>query len=595
MPTREESDLQEQAERALREGRPAEALGCYRRLLNNVRALGGVYEKWLAGMLAACRELGKRHMGGISLLALRRFDEAQRCFDPTSSPFEWALCAEFLGRFQDAAAVFHTAGLPASAAMALERAGDAPGAVVEWRASLGHERLRGHPYETALVHFNLARVLRQLGDNKQARAEAATTQRLLEGCADDFETRGERERALDCYGVLLRLGKDAGSFENVAEGTLNSIRLLAGGEQRLLVLQYYDDFLEFASAVGEWHAAAQLACEAADFSVSLGLRYERAYRQRAVSLWHEAARQNSLANGAPEVSENALVASIDVAASLGDLHMIGRLYSALAELDLPAAKKARYTELAARRRGSSPSPPIEPPPSEHLRRQDAYPDVWLQDLVEWELAGHPVWVLARLVVAPQALIAANRAALRALLVAADEDLSLDDASRSAQLALALGEVMVYEVLRPIEELATHPAALVRAAAASAAGRTPHRRSFGIVRRALADSDPTVRREAVQALRALHFRDALASLTRFFRESADAEARQAALDAIGQIDTLEAGLFLLDVVRQWPGAVGETALRYLQGRQTPGLAGMLRHAAMVESGPVRAAFEALLQG
>jgi HEAT repeat protein len=116
-----------------------------------------------------------------------------------------------------------------------------------------------------------------------------------------------------------------------------------------------------------------------------------------------------------------------------------------------------------------------------------------------------------------------------------------------------------------------------------------------VRRALADSDPTVRREAVQALRALHFRDALASLTRFFRESADAEARQAALDAIGQIDTLEAGLFLLDVVRQWPGAVGETALRYLQGRQTPGLAGMLRHAAMVESGPVRAAFEALLQG
>ena len=425
--------------------------------------------------------------------------------------------------------------------------------------------------------------------------ESTTAQRLLEACADDFETRGERDRALDCYGVLLRLGKDTGSFENLAEGYLNSIRLLAGSEQRSLVLQYYDDFLEVASAAGEWHAAAMLAGEAADFSVGLGQMYHRYYRQRAVSLWHEAARQNLLAGGPVEVSENALAASIDVAASLGDLHIIGRLYSALAELDLPSDKQARYAELAARRRGSRPSPPVESPPAEHWRRQDAYPEVWLQDLVEWELAGHPAWVLARLVVQPQALIATNRAALRALLVAADEDFSLENAGRSAELALALGEVMVYEVLRPIEELASHPAALVRAAAAAAAGRTPHRRSFGIVRQALADSDATVRREALQSLRALHFRDAFASLAQLFRESADGEARQAALHAIGQIDTLEVGLFLIDVARQDPGAAGETALRYLRGRQTPGLASMIHHAAMVESGSVRKALEALLEG
>jgi HEAT repeat protein len=137
--------------------------------------------------------------------------------------------------------------------------------------------------------------------------------------------------------------------------------------------------------------------------------------------------------------------------------------------------------------------------------------------------------------------------------------------------------------------------LVRAAAAAAAGRTPHRRSFGIVRQALADSDATVRREALQSLRALHFRDAFASLAQLFRESADGEARQAALHAIGQIDTLEVGLFLIDVARQDPGAAGETALRYLRGRQTPGLASMIHHAAMVESGSVRKALEALLEG
>jgi tetratricopeptide (TPR) repeat protein len=593
MLTRDEIVLQEQAERALREDRPAEALGCYRRLFNNVLALGGAYETWLAGALAACRKLHQRRIEGILQLALRRFDEAQACFDPASSPYERALCAEAAGRFQEAAASLHDANLPVSAAMALERAGAGPGALIEWRTALRHERMRGHPYQAALLHFNLARVLRSLGDT-HAREETTIAQRLLEACADEFETRGESDRALDCYGVLLRLGKDAGSFENVAEGTLNTIRLLASSEQRLLVLQYYDDFLEFASQAGEWHAAALLACEAADFSVSLGSRVQRYYRQRAVSLWHEAARQNLLLGGPVEVSENALVASIDVAASLGDLHMIGRLYSALAELDLPATRKARYADLATRRREASPSRPAEPPPLEHWRRQDAYPEIWLQDLVEWELAGHPSWVLARVLVQPQALVATNRAALRALLVTADDDFSPNNASRSAELALALGEVMVYEALSPIEDLASHPAALVRAAAAAAAGRTPHRRSFGIVRRALSDADATVRREALQALRALHFRDAFASLARLFRECADAETRLAALDAIGQIDTLEAGLFLLDVVRQEPGPLGETALRYLRARQTPGLARVVHHAAMVESGPVRTALEALLE-
>ena len=100
---------------------------------------------------------------------------------------------------------------------------------------------------------------------------------------------------------------------------------------------------------------------------------------------------------------------------------------------------------------------------------------------------------------------------------------------------------------------------------------------------------------MQAVRALHFRDAFAALAQLFRESADIEACQAALDAIGQIDTLDAGLFLLDVVRQGPGVASETALRTLRGRQTPGLASMIHHAATVETGSVRRALEELLQG
>jgi tetratricopeptide (TPR) repeat protein len=585
-----EASLEAEAELALREGRPAEAVTLYRRLLENVGVLGGVYEQWLARLLVAYRGTGDKTAAGYVLMTLRRFEEAQVCFDANAQGFAWALCAESLGQFRQAAEAFRAVDAPALAAMAWERAGDLVQAVGAWRSVSGHARLRGRPYETALIHFNLARVLRASGEKGAAQQEALSCQRLLEACADELETQGQLDRALDCYATLLRLGRDEGAFENMVEGTLNSIRLLQESEQRVLILQYYDDFLGLAAQSGEWHAAAVLACEAADFAAKLGLPFERHYRQRAVSLWHEAARQNQQAGGPVEISQNALLAGIDVAASLGDLFMIGRLYAGLAELDLASAQKERYATLATRYETSVASA-IEPPPSQHWRREDAYPEVWLSDVVEWELGGNAERVLARLLVDPLALITARRATLRALLIAVDAG-GADPVPRRAELALALGRPMMYETLRPLEELASDPAPLVRAASVAAAGQTPHRRSFGIIRRALVDGDTTVRKEALQAVRALCFRDALPALVSVYRENADVEIRQAALEAIGKIDTLEAGLFLLDLVRQDPGSGGQTALGLLRGR--PNLAGALAHAIAAETGEVRAALQALVE-
>jgi tetratricopeptide (TPR) repeat protein len=584
-----ETSMQANAELALREGRPAETVALYRRLLDNVGVLGGVYEQWLGRLLVACRGAGQKTAAGYVLMTLRRFDEAQGCLEPTEQGFAWALCAESLGQLRQAADAFRAADAPALAAMALERAGDLTQASAVWRSILAHPRLRGRPYETALIHFNLARVLRASGEKASAQQEGLACQRLLEACADEFETQGQRERALDCYASLLRLGRDEGAFENVVEGTLNSIRLLQESEQRLLVLQYYGDFLDLAALSNEWHAAAVLACEAADFSAKLGLPFERHYRQRAVSLWHEAARQNQRAGGPVEVSCNALLAGIDVAASLGDLFMIGRLYAGLAELDLVPAQKNRYAALASRHATAGASA-IEPPPSQHWRREDAYPEVWLSDVIEWELGGDPARVLARLLVDPSALITARRAALCALLITVDAD-SADPVQRRGELALALGRLMMYETLRPLEELMSDPSPLVRAAAVAAAGQTPHRRSFGIVRRALADSDTTVHQEALQSVRALCFRDALPALVRLYREESDVEVRQAALEGIGKIDTLEAGLFLLELARQDAGPAGQAALGLLRGR--PNMASALVHAIAAETGEVRAALQALV--
>ena len=97
---------------------------------------------------------------------------------------------------------------------------------------------------------------------------------------------------------------------------------------------------------------------------------------------------------------------------------------------------------------------------------------------------------------------------------------------------------------------------------------------------------------MQALRSLSFHDAFASLARFFRQSVDPEARLAALDAIGKIHSLEAGLFLIDVVRQDGGEAVQRALAFLRGR--PGLTSMVRHAMSMETGAVKKALEGLLQ-
>ena len=105
----------------------------------------------------------------------------------------------------------------------------------------------------------------------------------------------------------------------------------------------------------------------------------------------------------------------------------------------------------------------------------------------------------------------------------------------------------------------------------------------------------VRQAALRALRALHFRDGLEPLSRIFRESADENVRLAALDAIADIGNLEAGHFLLDVVRRERGLVRDRALLRLRSFPMSELAATVRHVAAIESGPIRRALEELLTG
>jgi hypothetical protein len=594
MPTREEVELKERADRSLRTGRPAEALSLYRSLLRRVTVFeAGLYESWLEGALTACQALGRSREAGYLLLALRRFPDAERTFDPKTAPVEWALAASRRGQRREAAEVLAAAGYPALAALELDAANEPRAARLLWERLLQDPRLRDRPYESALVHFNWAESLRRMGDRAGARRAWARTQELLEELADEFERRGQRERAFDCYGMLLRLGRDSGSFENVAEGYLNAIRLLAGDDQKFYVLQYYEDFLAYAVQNREWQAAATLAREAAEYCLKVGLLYERHYRQRSATLFAEAARQTVASNGPTELAENALVAGIDVAAGLGDLALCGELYAAAAELALPPKRKERYLALSARFRASGQRKPAGPSFPDYLRRTDAYQDVWRQDIIEWELDGRPVPVLAYIVVERVDHAPFSRAALRALLHCVDDNVALDEAGAASDLAHALGAVQVYEVLRPLEHLGGHREARVRAAVMSAVSQVYCKRSFGLVRQGLRDPDEMVRQSALRALRALHFRDGLDPLSRIFREFDDEAVRLAALEAVADIGNLEAGHFLLDVIRRERGPVQERALARMRSFPLAELAPTVRHVAAIESGPIRRALEDLL--
>jgi hypothetical protein len=600
----EDTDLRQRAERARRAGRWQEALALYTALLARVEIYDGRrYDAWLEGALAAYEALGRTREAGFVLLGLRRFAEAQRHFSVVERPLEWALAASRLGRHAEAARVLSEAGHPILAAVELETAGAHAAARLEWERVVRDPRLAGLPYETALAHFSLGQSLLRANDAVAAARELSTTQRLLEAVADDAETRGENHRALECYLLLIRLARDTGSFENIAEGYLNSIRLLVREDRRSSAFQFYDDFLAYAVERKEWYAAATLAREAAAYSVQTGMVFGRHYLARAAELWEATATHNEAGGGPVDLSENALHAAIDAAASLDDHTLIARLYGALAALPLAAKKRARYQRLADRGAAVLASPVARGPGfSDYLRRANAYQDVSRQDLVEWTLEGDPTAVLARwmmgvdgerVVDAAHEDRKAARLALRAVLLASAPTFSVEDAQATAELARALGRAAVYPVMRPLERLADHGAPEVRVGVMAAVKDIFNARSLRIVQRGLADPSRLVAEEALRSLRWLGYREGFDPLARIYRETTDERVRGVVIEAMTNVPTLEAGLFLLDIVRQETGALRDAAAERLADLQGDDLVSVVRQALEIETGERRAILETVL--
>lgn len=490
---------------------------------------------------------------------------------PHVPPVDRARVMASQGRMADAAREMEEAGLMAAAAICRERAKDWPAARALW-ARLAHLTERGDDaYVAALVRFNLARSARQCGDLARAREAIVASVRLLEEAADHFESIGQRERAFDCFQVLVQVGRDSGAFEDVLEGFVNCIRILREDHLKGFALEYFDEAIAAAAERGETAAAATLAREASDYARSLGhAAAAGGYAIRQAGLWQTVAKQHLERGAPPEIAENALLASILAFGDVGQYARVGELYRQLSGLDLEGSRKDHYGRVAARYANVSDEPLDGGGGKAPPLRQDAhFTEVWHVDVVEWEQRGSAAEACAEVLLDKRWPDLIRRKAMLARLGALPLEAAPDDDGAAAtagrvRLAEQLAQLQLYAVLSPLEKLLERPERRVRIAVLKAMQTLFFKRSFVAVRRGLADPDPAVVEQAAKAVEALSFQHAVDPLSRIAREASPPEVRAAALRALARVDSPEAAEFLVGVLEHGTAADRIAALAALKG-------------------------------
>ncbi len=588
----------DQAKAFQEQGRWPEAERQYRDLIGHTHVINYEYDDWLRELAKIYNHMQRPREAAFVYLYLHYFDQARTQIAGDAHVGLRARLAEMEKKWSEAATLYQQAQLPVHAAVAFEKAKQYPDAVGVWKSLVHHPGLQHKAYEQALVHFDYGLAAVRLDPNSsEARRALIESQRKLEQVADDFEQIGELERAFDCFQILLKLGKESSQFENLAEGYVNCIRVLRDDNLKFYVLQYYEDFIKLALERNELHAAATLYQEAAAFASRAGLPYDRHYQHKSALTWVRCA-EKFVETGVPvQMVENALLAAASQHSAVGDYPAVRECFEKLAALELPDRAKKRFTAIAGRYKGLN-APPIELPGlPDYLKQTHAYADIWFLDLLEWEMGGDPFAVAASIVGDLRYPNGIRRRALVVLLTLSDAEQrkATDDVQIAAKIAELLGELQSYAALSPLEKLYESTEPSTRVAAVKALRFLYFKRSFVIVRKALQDADPQVREAALTAIGGLHFPHAFNPLARIYRENLDPRVRTKALESIGKIQTVEAGEFLVMVLRQESGPLREAAYAALSQMDNADVVPILRqHHEIETNAQVRESLEQLLR-
>jgi hypothetical protein len=455
--------------------------------------------------------------------------------------------------FRAAAQELERSGLLARSAIYCERAEDVTGARALWsRLSQLIDAERRDRYAAGLARFNVARMCKMAEDPAGAHEATVAAVHRLEEAADRFESMGQRERAFDCYHVLIEIGQSSDTFEHVLEGCVNAIRILSEDHLRYHSLRLYEHAITLAEYANEHSAAATLAREMTAYARRQGLgRIATRGVLKQAQLWASVAEAVQKRDGPAHMVENALVASLLANAELGQYGEVGRLYQRLSELDLESTRKEHYARAVKRYLDARRAPLDASLGDERLGEHVGPPDVWHVDLLEWEERGDAAEACANVILDPsdESDRVTRRTALvgRLCALAAENAKPADAGFAHETLAGFLAPIGLYGVLAPIEALYMRDAPQVRLAAVKALSRYYYKRSFVTLERAITDQDSAVVSEAIAAIERLKFDHAFDPLARIHRSAQNSQARLAALKAIARIDAVEAAELVLGVL------------------------------------------------
>ena len=313
-PPTEQIQTRQCAEQALRKGRPREALALYRQAARARQDRGRALRGVARGTAAAYLALGRGREAGYVLLALGRFAEAQRHF-----PVEGAAArVGVLRRRIWAGGARRRGSSPRWGTRRWPRSSWRPAGRRRRPAWSGSASCAtsGSPGGRTRPRWRTSTWARRCCASAIARAACACSgrrRRMLEVVADDFETGGETRARVRLLQRAAAAGKGHGIVRDGRRGLPEhdpDHRRLSDSTR---AVQYYDDFIAHAVENKELYAAAMAAREVAEYSLRLGLAWDRHYLERAAQLWIETARANQSANGPVDLSANAYQAAIDAA------------------------------------------------------------------------------------------------------------------------------------------------------------------------------------------------------------------------------------------------------------------------------------------
>ncbi|MCA9661375.1 MAG: hypothetical protein KC486_23750, partial [Myxococcales bacterium] len=500
------------AETAMRARRWKDAIVHLRELVTVVDRIDFEYEEWLRALAESLRQVGERREAMACAAYLGVKDEPEPDLlerqiaeaHGGSADARRGLCLVGIylsraGQHRHAADYFAAAAMPVHHAIELERAGEDRAAADRWAQILGGERLQGRTYERALARINYGLCLYRLGHDR-ARLALAEATTAVEEVADGFENEGLRERAFDCYQLLARVGLQTGAFENVAEGYLNSVRILKDDGLKLDALRLYEAFVAHARRAGEHHAVATILREAAEFCTRAGLPYADDLRLRAADAWMKTAAEALSAGHPLQIVENAYLAAAESLASVRAFRQVAEVYRRMSALELPTKARERCHRILRRLSDAPADPPRPIPVPDFLKQLPDYEEVWYVDLAEWETGGDPALTAAGVMADRRFPDYVRRHALLLVLDVERRGGALGD----VEVVRRLESIRAYPVIDALEHLFRQGDAAMREAVAGAMGSLRFKRSFTLLQRALRDDEPKVRAAAASSIAHLVF-------------------------------------------------------------------------------------------